>query len=301
MGMEYFVAKSYQGYDYDVTKAYKKSGRLYVSASCKCGRCVNGVFVSRVENGQPVPHPNANGVCFQCGGSGVIRKEVRLYTESEYNAAQKASERAKAKREEDAAAKKEKLMAESEKNMKEWWSKNGIGEDGLIWIVTGDTYAIKDRLKELGCRFSPVLKWYSPVAIDVPEGYGLMSIAFDEVYEWQPLMNCAYFFENAQQKVEKKLQELAGPSKSEYVGTVGERLRNITAIYSSTRGFEGRYGYTFIHTFYQGDNCLVWFTTKELPLEKGDVVDLTGTIKGFEEFRGVKTTQLNRCIVKLVK
>jgi hypothetical protein len=45
---------------------------------------------------------------------------------------------------------------------------------------------------------------------------------------------------------------------------------------------------------------LVWFTAKDLDLEKGAVVDLTGTVKKHEEFRGVKTTQLSRCIIKEV-
>lgn len=298
--MEYFVAKSYQNYDYDTTKAYKKSGKLYVSASCKCGRCVNGVFVSRIENGQPVPHPNANGVCFQCGGSGVIRKEVRLYTESEYNAAQKASERAKAKKEEEAAAARKKLVEDSEKNKKEWWTKNGVGEDGLIWIVFGDTYAVKERLKELGCRFSPVLKWYSPVPIEVPAGCGLLSIPFDEVYEWNPHMKNAFFYEDAQKKVEKLIQVAEGPSNSEYVGTVGERLRNITVRYDSTRGFMSKWGYNFIYQFKIGENILIWITQKELNFKAGDVVDLTGTIKEHQEYNAVKQTYLTRCIIKKI-
>lgn len=55
-----------------------------------------------------------------------------------------------------------------------------------------------------------------------------------------------------------------------------------------------------IYTFMDGDNELVWFTAKELNFEKGDVLDLTGTIKKHEEFRGTKTTQLSRCILKKI-
>lgn len=40
-----------------------------------------------------------------------------------------------------------------------WLEKNGFGADGLTWCVFGDdTYAIKEQLKELGCKFSPLLK-----------------------------------------------------------------------------------------------------------------------------------------------
>ena len=45
------VAKSYEGYEYDETKAYEKNGKIYVSARCKCDRCTKGVYVTRVENG----------------------------------------------------------------------------------------------------------------------------------------------------------------------------------------------------------------------------------------------------------
>jgi hypothetical protein len=63
----------------------------------------------------------------------------------------------------------------------------------------------------------------------------------------------------------------------------------------------GNYGWTNIHTFQIGDDILVWFTAKDCSLEKGTVVDLTGTVKKHEEFRGVKTTQLSRCIIKEVE
>ena len=49
-----------------------------------------------------------------------------------------------------------------------------------------------------------------------------------------------------------------------------------------------------------GENVLVWFTSVDLDFEKGQAVDLTGTIKKHEEFRGVKTTQLSRCIIKTI-
>lgn len=49
-----------------------------------------------------------------------------------------------------------------------------------------------------------------------------------------------------------------------------------------------------------GNNELVWFTAKELDFKKGDIIDLTGTVKKHKEFRGIKTTQLSRCILKKI-
>lgn len=297
--MAYYVANSYKNYDYDETKAYEKNGRLYVQASCKCDRCTKGIYVTRVENGMPIPHPNANGVCFKCGGKGIITKEIRLYSETEKAAMDRTNARNAEKKVAEQETRRIQELNDSEKNMKEWWSKNGIGKDGLIWCITGDTYAIKEKLKEMGCRFSPTLKWYSPIPLDLPVGYGMISFSFEDLYEWNPHTKMAYFYENAKEKVEKAFQQAAGPSLSEYIGEIGERIRNITVRYDSKRGFESKYyGWTNIYTFYSGDNCIVWFSTKELILEKGQVVDLTGTIVGQEEFRGVKTTKVNRCIIK---
>ena len=182
-----------------------------------------------------------------------------------------------------------------------WLEKNGFSADGFTYSVFGDdTYSIKEHLKELGCKFSPLLKWHSPQPLDLPVGYGMICFSFEDIYEWDESNQTAYFYESAKAKIERAFKEAEGPSLSEYVGEVGQRLRNMTAIFKSTRGFSGAYGWTNIHTFEVGDDVLVWFTAKDLDLEKGQAVDLTGTVKKHEEFRGVKTTQLSRCIVKEV-
>lgn len=184
----------------------------------------------------------------------------------------------------------------------EWLERNGFGEDGLTWCVFGDdTFAIKDKLKEMGCKFSPTLMWHSAVPLDMPVGYGMISFAFDDIMEWNEEQNNAFFFENAKERIERKFREAAGPSLSEFVGEVGERLRNKTVVLKSMRGFAGKFGWTNIYTFADGDNELVWFTAKELEYKKGDVIDLTGTIVAHEEFRGVCTTKINRCIVKRIE
>jgi hypothetical protein len=147
-----------------------------------------------------------------------------------------------------------------------------------------------------------VLKWHGPEELmDLPEGYQTISFRFEDLYEWQPMIKMACAFEDAKQKVEKAFAQAEGPSLSEYVGEIGERLRNITAVYVSTHGFEGKFGYTHIHTFKSGENVLVWFTSKGLDLERGAIVDLTGTVQLHEEFRGVNTTRINRCIVKTLE
>ena len=193
------------------------------------------------------------------------------------------------------------LMMAKRLTREEWLELNGFSADGFTYSAFGDdTYSIKGWLKEQGCKFNPILKWHNSELIDMPVGYGMICFGFDEILEWDEEAGTAVYKEKAPELVDRRFKEAEGPSFSEYVGQVGERLRNITAIYKSTRGFAGMYGWTNIHTFQNGDDVLVWFTAKDLDLEKGAVVDLTGTVKKHEEFRGVKTTQLSRCIIKEV-
>lgn len=183
-----------------------------------------------------------------------------------------------------------------------WLEKNGFSMDGITYSIYGeDTYSIKEWLKEQGCKFHPLLKWHTPKAIELPAGYGLIPFKFEDIFEWDESQQTAYYYESAKEMIDRKIKEAEGPSLSEFHGVVGERLRHVTAIYKSTRGFSGNYGWTNIHTFQIGEDVLVWFTQVDLDLEKGCIIDLSATVKKHEEFRGVKTTQLSRCIVKAVE
>lgn len=184
----------------------------------------------------------------------------------------------------------------------QWLYKNGFNEKGITWCIYGNTYPIKNHLKERGYKFSPLLKWHRDTPpFDLQEyDFPVISFSFDDLLFWDSKEKNAYYYENAKEKIEKAFVEAEGPSLSEYVGYVGERLYNITAIYKSRRSFLSRFGTTNIYTFESQNNVLVWFTQKELDLEKDCLIDLTGTIKKHELFRNVKTTQLSRCIIKKI-
>lgn len=183
----------------------------------------------------------------------------------------------------------------------DWLEKNGFNLEGLTWCIFGeDTYSIKDKLKELGCKFSPLLKWHSSKILDLPEGYKVFPISFDEIAQWDAVNGTVCYFEESKELIERKFKEAEGLSLSNYIGIPGERLRNMTAIYKSSRGFSSKFGWTNIYTFQIGEDILVWFTSATLNFDKGQAVNLTGTVKKHEEFRGVKTTQLSRCVIKAI-
>lgn len=183
-----------------------------------------------------------------------------------------------------------------------WLEKNGFTPEGITYCVIGDdTFSIKDWLKEQGFKFNPTLKWHSNQKIELPEGFLLLELAFDDICEWNDTFKEVFYNEKAKEKIKRAIAEAMGPSLSEFVGEVGQRLRTLTAVYKSSRGFAGQYGWTNIHTFQIGDDVLVWFTGVELDyLERGETIILSGTVKKHEEFRGVKTTQLSRCLIKQI-
>lgn len=297
MSMEkFFVADSYKDMEVIGEPFKNEKGRLYVKVKGACPRCGGSGHYS---------YNQMDGTrCYGCNGSGISIQKVRAYTEKEYTRMQAANERARAKREAEKEAKARDLVENAAKYKHEVALKLGFGEDEKAYLVYGDdTFAIKDKLKELGARFDPTLKWFFSKEVELPEGYKLCAMSFDELYNYNPQSKWAEFKEDAKAIVSRRMVELKGPSTSIYYpGVEKERIRNITAKVDSIRGFEGMYGYTSVYTFTSGDYVFVWMTSKcDLGLAVGETVDLTGTIKKFDEYLGIKITYLTRCIVKKVE
>lgn len=293
-----YVADSYKNAEIISEPFVNEKGRRYVKIKLPCPRCGSlGIIVSRVENGNMI-----GGTCWGCGGRKYIEKDVRAYTEKEYQQLQRNKERAEARKEEKEKARQKDLIDNAAKYKHDVAIKLGFGEDEKAYLVYGDdTYAIKDHLKEMGARFDPTLKWFFSKEVELPEGYYLCAMSFDELYDYNIATAWAQFKENAKDIVRRRMIELKGPSTSVYYpGEEKERIRNITAKVESIRGFEGAFGYTNVYTFTSCDYVFIWMTSKGLDVAAGDTVDLTGTIKKFDEYMGIKNTYLARCIVKKI-
>ena len=294
MSMEkFFVADSYKDMEVLGEPFENEKGRLYVKVKGVCPRCGGSGHYS---------YNQMDGTrCYGCNGSGISIQKVRAYTEKEYARMQAANKRARAKREAEKEAKARDLVENAAKYKHEVALKLGFGEDEKAYLVYGDdTFAIKDKLKELGARFDPTLKWFFSKEVELPEGYKLCAMNFDELYNYNPQNKWAEFKEDAKTIVSRRMAELKGPSTSIYYpGAEKERIRNITAKVDSIRGFEGAYGYTSVYTFTSGNYVFVWMTSKcDMNLSVGETVDLTGTIKKFDEYLGIKNTYLTRCSIK---
>ena len=293
------VAKSYVGYEYDETKAYEKNGKMYVSARCKCDRCTKGVYVTRVENGRPIPHPAFGGLCLKCGGSGFITKEVRLYTDKEFEQMEKASAKAAEKRE---AAREQKMKAEYANKRAKWLEENCFNENLTTFVYfPADSFEVKDSLKDAGFKFNRSLLWH---IANIPEGYEdkVVEITLDKVAEIGAWGEGCYR-PNARAFVDDILKNCRPieDSTSEWLFEEKERFYDYAVVLKSVRGMETRFGWTQLVKFEDANgNILQWWTAVEIKAEVGDQVLLTGTVKAHDEYKGVKSTTVTRCKIKAV-
>lgn len=91
------------------------------------------------------------------------------------------------------------------------------------------------------------------------------------------------------------IREKETEAPSEWVGSVGDKLM-LTATIRGVRFIEGDWGTTVLYTLKgQDGNLYKWFASREaLGDETGVEVTIRATVKGHEEFRGMKETVLTR-------
>lgn len=298
--MEYRVAPSYA--NATIVNIDEVEKKAIIEMTCdRCGG--TGYYALGTHNGQPVLSPYDGGVCYGCGGSGKIRKRVKAYTPDEYEKYLASQTRAKERKAEKRAAEVAKLQEESEANLRIALKEAGYEiEHPQVWLVTGEnTYAIKDELKELSCKYKPEFGWYCTHPVDVPANYGMVGIPFDEVCEWNPLAKKILIKGCAKEIADAAKNEAMPKSNSEYIGEIKQRLRDLHVMLTGCRTVESYYGVSLVYTFKMGDNVLTWFCSGkgiDPDIEVGDAVLLTGTVKDHKKYNGVKQTYLNRCIVK---
>lgn len=289
--MEWKVAPSYA--NYTVVSVDENAKKAVVE--CQCDRCGgSGMYI--------IPRV-FQGICFACNGVGRIRKRVKAYTPDEYEKYLASQARAKERKAEQRAAEVAKLQEESEANLRIALEADGYDvECPQIFVVIGEnTYAVKDELKELGCKYKPEFGWYCTHAVDVPVNYGMVGIPFDQVCEWNPVAKKIFVKDNAKEIADAAKNEAAPKSNSEYIGEIKQRLRDLHVMLAGCRTVESYYGISLVYTFKMGDNVLTWFCSGkgiDPEIEVGQMVLLTGTVKDHKIYNGTKQTYLTRCIVK---
>jgi len=238
-----------------------------------------------------------NGICFKCNGSGYAPHE---YTE-------KSEDRLERER----AMNQAKLIAQSDERNAKFYKNNGFNENGKTYVVLGNTYAIKDELKELGAKFDYIMGWKLP---EDNEAYDTIEVDINEVATFND--NGWLIFKDSDEInsiIEKKKKEFENAHRnpddkiSEYVGNVGDKI-TVDVTIKRIADFETHFTYRgetqWIYKFEDDDgNIYLWKTASGLdkkvgnhlePMVEGESCKITGTIKDHKEYKGEKETILTR-------
>jgi hypothetical protein len=181
----------------------------------------------------------------------------------------------------------------------EWFEANGFSKDGVTYIVLGNSYPIKDELKDNGFKFSPLLRWHSENCnYELPKICFYKALNFYEFFTWDAESNSPFLREGAREAIDRIFNP-PEESNSTYVGEIGERLRDVPVVVRGIGGFDSAYGYKWVYTFEDEEgNRYTWFTTSQQAVSVGTKLTMTGTIKAHVEYKGAETTQLTRCSLK---
>lgn len=94
----------------------------------------------------------------------------------------------------------------------------------------------------------------------------------------------------------------AAAKNRKHVGVVGERQCFEQLTVKTIRSFDNEWGVTTLIRFEDAaGNVIVWFKSGDTYIEEGQVLDITGTIKAHEDYKGTPQTVIQRAKIGLPK
>lgn len=265
------VAKSYENMEI-ISEPFLKEGRKYVRVKGACSRCGG--------SGHYAYNPMDGTRCFRCLGSGKEVHEVRWYTDKERAMLDKAAEHraeAKAKR------------AQEREKYKNGAEGNGF-TDGFVIAILGNTYEIKDELKEAGATYTRGLGWHFDSNEKVPAKYADRT----RMIMWE---DASIDGKIKSAKELERLVAVASPyDNSIHPYMVNTRVRDLRL--KVIKAYDG--GAYMMHTMVDEDNNVYLWATSSRTLSVDSQVTMDATIKENTEYKGVKQTVLTRPRIKSV-
>lgn len=278
-----------------------KNGTKYWSHGCACQRCGG--------QGGSDAWAYTGWTCYACGGSGIgpaiISKEYTPEYEAKL-AARRAARQAK---------KDEEARAKSEETNKEFFERQGFNEEGKIWAVLGNTYPIKDELKEKGAKWMQAIqKWTFAYKV---EEYPTVELSVDDIYFQDHTFTYRWnnFKESSDETFSEKIKAAESAmakndTVSEWFGEEGKRY-DLELTYDGYHCWETTFGYRtsiqYLHKFKdEKGNVYTWKTGNSMGrhtsngyelMKEGEKVIMKATVKEHSEYKGTKQTVLTRCSV----
>lgn len=103
-------------------------------------------------------------------------------------------------------------------------------------------------------------------------------------------------YQNALDRQARQQQQEAAANSSEWVGEIGQRINIEIAKITCVTGWETEWGFTGVYKITDiNNNIFTWKTSNFIP---DDAKTIKGTVKNHTEYKGIKQTELTRCIIK---
>lgn len=270
-----------------------RNGTKYYEVTYQCCKC---------HGTGNLPHyaHYADGVCFDCDGSGVNVRTVKEYTK-EYAAKLEAKH----------AAKQAAFVAEQEAKRAAWNPIDDLkkmGYNEVFYIVvdakTGKPIERSDR-RSSWLYFTAKCKniWdlyftdQGNIVIAANKAdYQVVPMSWTDIFVPNRNAMVLGWNENILQTfLDKYYYGYPQVPISKAVGTVGERM-NLDVTLKEIKSYDTFYGTKYFYTFQDRNfNLLRWETGKDLEMEVGTAVKLTGTITKHESDCYGTYTYVNRC------
>ena len=252
-----------------------EKGKEWGAYKIECPKCGGKGFLERPD----WIMTDNEGRCFKCMGTGYIVKDKRILTEKEKIQREKAKVRREEKKE---AERLERIRIAEEKKQEE------INNNPYTFIcIDKNSYEKKEMLKENGYKWR-CGKW---IGTEKVEGVELLQVKTADIIS--NTLELEYDVEKITLAIQKHNTE-----SSSYVGTVGEKIKQEVML-TKELYFRSNYGYntgTYIYIMKnEQGNVLVWKTSKSLDINEEEKFIITGTIKEYNTYDGIKQTILTRC------
>lgn len=262
---EYRTADKYKNAE-QIGQPFQINGKTYTKVKIRCGHCGGSGYY------------NGFGECFKCHGAGYEIKDVRLYTNEEWNSLQKQKQVDAL-----AVAHNQESVIETEKSR--WLKRNNFAINGPTYIILGNTYPIKDKLKENGFRFSPELLWHGPQKVEglLPKDClyfetGVQDLVWDEN---QKIYVLSAGLRNVIANSAIKKKSIKGDKDNKdglFVGAEGERLIKKVKLVDVKYDLE-TYSATYTFKTTDEDKTLIWNTHADIEAEVDEIFPMGFTVK----------------------
>lgn len=179
----------------------------------------------------------------------------------------------------------------------QYYKDHNISPQGETYLCIGDTYSIKDELKDLGCSYDKLLGWHS--AVDLPS-FSCIKINVNDYLVWDNGLD-RFVPKSGAETAIKNLIQPPKPIQGRYFE--GSRIEQQLVKVIVRSSFTGKYGlqyrYVMINidsdTGEEGEYTFVYFTKTNIACQEGDVLYITSAqIKGHQEFNGHRQTVITR-------